>query len=311
MKKDRELLSTLKVNKKTLIIGIFIIIVSLIGGIILYLLVTKDDAISMRDADHLEMYAQIEGEISSVFATSNNDGKLEKYYLINNNDFYYIIKSIEDMTGNIIFGKTKEIPNEIKEYATLYLKEIGVDINDNNFSNYVSNYLLDSTYNKSDELLKIMLMFGMFILIGVIFIIYYLYLLLRRKSFLNKNKIALKEIQRELKEGNLIHNNICKIYLSDNYLLSYDRNIWLCNLENIIWIYPFERRQHGIPTMKSVCIVDKKGNCNMIGIIKCKKNKSQKFYDQFYNDLMKKSPNALHGYSKTNKEKAISMQFKN
>ena len=152
MKKDRELLSTLKVNKKTLIIGIFIIIVSLIGGIILYLLVTKDDAISMRDADHLEMYAQIEGEISSVFATSNNDGKLEKYYLINNNDFYYIIKSIEDMTSNTIFGKTKEIPNEIKEYATLYLKEIGLDINDNNFSNYVSNYLLDSTYNKSDEL---------------------------------------------------------------------------------------------------------------------------------------------------------------
>lgn len=335
MKKNDFWQKLLKPKRFLLVISIVIIVIGLFGGGILSYLVSQEEATELRKVNKEDTFAQIDVElVTSYFATLTTDTSLEKYYFITDSEGYTYIAKIDDQTFKslkanydynystdvnlttpelvTIYGNAEEIPESIKSFAIEYLqKDLGLtEVNKDNFNSVIYPYLINTYVSKTDTIIDIAIIFGLITIVGLITLMVYINRQAKTKKNLNKYRKVLPAIEEELEKNNAVHNQTCKVYITENYLVSYSKELNIVDLNTIIWLYPFEYQSKGIVTSRSICLITKDkhkyniGNVNNLG-----KNKDKE-YNELYHLLLKRTPEALHGYSKENNEKVENMSYK-
>ena len=320
-----------KPRRFILIIGIIIVTFGLFGGGILSYFISQEEPTNLSEVTEEGVFSKIDVElVTSYFATLTTDSSLEKYYLVTEDGYTYIAKIDDDTFASLkenhdynystdpdavapdsvtIVGESELIPDEIKNFAIEYFRDSeGLDINEENFNNLIYPYLIDTYITKTDTIIDIAIVFGVITVVGLILIMVYMNRQTKTKKSISKYQSSLKTIEEELESSTTIHNEICKVYLTENYLISYNDGLKIIELKSISWLYPYEYRRNGVVTNRSICIYTSDKQKYMIGNINAWGKNKDSAYNEMYQLLLEKTPDALHGYSKENKEKALKME---
>ena len=315
-----------KPRRFILIIGIIIVTFGLFGGGILSYFISQEEPTNLSEVTEEGVFSKIDVElVTSYFATLTTDSSLEKYYFVTEDGYTYIAKIDDDTFASLkenhdynystdpdavapdsvtIVGESELIPDEIKNFAIEYFRDSeGLDINEENFNNLIYPYLIDTYITKTDTIIDIAIVFGVITVVGLILIMVYMNRQTKTKKSISKYQSSLKTIEEELESSTTIHNEICKVYLTENYLISYNDGLKIIELKSISWLYPYEYRRNGVVTNRSICIYTSDKQKYMIGNINAWGKNKDSAYNEMYQLLLEKTPDALHGYSKENKEK--------
>lgn len=146
-------------------------------------------------------------------------------------------------------------------------------------------------------------MYGIFSSIGLIMIVIYFVRKNNYKKTMKDYGNIIDKIKGEFESGKAIYNKTSGVFLTDNYLIATNSGLKLIDLNDIVWIYPVKQKNNGITFSESIYVVtsDKKSNIVATFTSLGKKNKAS--FDELYQDIINKAPNALVGYTNENKMK--------
>ena len=250
--------------------------------------------------------------LTDYFATLNDSGDIERFYIVfDENDKIFVVRlddntfnelsSIHEYTYNaeidktnseLITGRTKLIPSEIKNYALDYL--ISMNLNINNIDENIDLFYLDTTITNTFILHKVLYVFIPIFLLELVIIILWIVNYIKRKK---KIKLITEE---ELKDYNNYTN--CHVIVTNNYVVNYKPKLWVIKIDEIKWLYPYEVRNNKKICERNIFIMTKDNKYNIGSIIKFDDEKELE-YGKLYQDLINKSKDALKGYTKENKNK--------
>ena len=318
----KEFKKIVKVKKILLILGIIICFIALSIYLFLNNYLKNEDIIYLNEVDKEYTSSDVEVTLlTDYFATLNESGKLERFYLVfdsfdnifivtlNDEDFndlseiheYTYNDDIKEQESVIIKGRSKEIPEEIKNYALDYLIEMELDVNKDTIDNVVGKFYLDTTITNDYILNKLLIILIPLFIIGVLLILINAIKILKRKNILKV--INNKEI------NNSNHNSLCHIIITKNYLINYKPKLYVIKLDEILWFYPYEARIKKNVSERSIFILTKDNNKYNVGVIHKFDEEYENAYGKLYQDLVNILPDALKGYTKENKEQ-INEKFK-
>ena len=318
----KEFKKIVKVKKILLILGIIICFIALSIYLFLNNYLKNEDVVYLNEVDKEYTSSDVEVTLlTDYFATLNESGKLERFYLVfdsfdnifivtlNDEDFndlseiheYTYNDDIKEQESVIIKGRSKEIPEEIKNYALDYLIEMELDVNKDTIDNVVGKFYLDTTITNDYILNKLLIILIPLFIIGVLFILIDVIKILKRKNILKV--INNKEI------NNSNHNSLCHIIITKNYLINYKPKLYVIKLDEILWFYPYEARIKKNVSERSIFILTKDNNKYNVGVIHKFDEEYENAYGKLYQDLVNILPDALKGYTKENKEQ-INEKFK-
>ena len=318
----KEFKKLVKVKKILLILGIIICFIALSIYLFLNNYLKNEDIIYLNEVDKEYTSSDVEVTLlTDYFATLNESGKLERFYLVfdsfdnifivtlNDEDFndlseiheYTYNDDIKEQESVIIKGRSKEIPEEIKNYALDYLIEMELDVNKDTIDNVVGKFYLDTTITNDYILNKLLIILIPLFIIGVLLILIDVIKILKRKNILKV--INNKEI------NNSNHNSLCHIIITKNYLINYKPKLYVIKLDEILWFYPYEARIKKKVSERSIFILTKDNNKYNVGVIHKFDEEYENAYGKLYQDLVNILPDALKGYTKENKEQ-INEKFK-
>ena len=318
----KEFKKIVKVKKILLILGIIICFIALSVYLFLNNYLKNEDVVYLNEVDKEYTSSDVEVTLlTDYFATLNESGKLDRFYLVfdsfdnifivtlNDEDFndlseiheYTYNDDIKEQESVIIKGRSKEIPEEIKNYALDYLIEMELDINKDTIDNVVGKFYLDTTITNDYILNKLLIILIPLFIIGVLFILINVIKILKRKNILKV--INNKEI------NNSNHNSLCHIIITKNYLINYKPKLYVIKLDEILWFYPYEARIKKKVSERSIFILTKDNNKYNVGVIHKFDEEYENAYGKLYQDLVNILPDALKGYTKENKEQ-INEKFK-
>ena len=326
MKDKKRLQKEFRPKKLICTIGIIIILLGLIGGTILSYLVANKKAEDINSTKETAEYVFLNVDlVTSYFATLETDNTTQKYYFVIADDELYITKLTDDVFASLkanydynyttdssaiappsvtIYGYTESIPEEIKNFAIEYFKESeGLEIAPEDFEDIVYPLIIDTYKTKSATLTEIITISSIITVIGVVLVFIYIANTSKTRKTLQNYKENMADITQELNNKTTFHSELCKVYITDNYLISYKDNLVIVRLNDIVWMYPYEYHQRGVITNKSICLITKDKKKNLIGTITSWQKKKEEPYNELYQFLLKKTPDALHGYSNNNKDK--------
>lgn len=326
MENKRSLKSISKSRKGLLIVGIIIIVVGLFGGGILSYLISIEEPAELSTISEKDEFVKVDVDlVTSYFATLTTDDSLEKYYFITADDRLYIAKLDDETFAKLkanydynystdesasapdavtIMGFSDEIPDEVKKFAIDYFSESeGLELTIQDFEELVYPFLIDTYKTKTDTIMDIATIFGITTVIGLVIVMIYMNNTNKTKKSLHKYQKELSAIEEELDNESTFHSDVCKTYVTENYLISNNNGLKILKLTDIVWLYPFEYRSKGVATQKSIYVITKDGTKNIVGSINSWGKIKEEAYNELYQLLLKKTPDALHGYSKANKEK--------
>ena len=318
----KEFKKLVKVKKILLILGIIICFIALSIYLFLNNYLKNEDVVYLNEVDKEYTSSDVEVTLlTDYFATLNESGKLERFYLVfdsfdnifivtlNDEDFndlseiheYTYNDDIKEQESVIIKGRSKEIPEEIKNYALDYLIEMELDVNKDTIDNVVGKFYLDTTITNDYILNKLLIILIPLFIIGVLLILIDVIKILKRKNILKV--INNKEI------NNSNHNSLCHIIITKNYLINYKPKLYVIKLDEILWFYPYEARIKKKVSERSIFILTKDNNKYNVGVIHKFDEEYENAYGKLYQDLVNILPDALKGYTKENKEQ-INEKFK-
>ena len=318
----KEFKKIVKVKKILLILGIIISFIALSIYLFLNNYLKNEDVVYLNEVDKEYTSSDVEVTLlTDYFATLNESGKLERFYLVfdsfdnifivtlNDEDFndlseiheYTYNDDIKEQESVIIKGRSKEIPEEIKNYALDYLIEMELDVNKDTIDNVVGKFYLDTTITNDYILNKLLIILIPLFIIGVLLILIDVIKILKRKNILKV--INNKEI------NNSNHNSLCHIIITKNYLINYKPKLYVIKLDEILWFYPYEARIKKNVSERSIFILTKDNNKYNVGVIHKFDEEYENAYGKLYQDLVNILPDALKGYTKENKEQ-INEKFK-
>lgn len=318
----KEFKKIVKVKKILLILGIIICFIALSIYLFLNNYLKNEDVVYLNEVDKEYTSSDVEVTLlTDYFATLNESGKLERFYLVfdsfdnifivtlNDEDFndlseiheYTYNDDIKEQESVIIKGRSKEIPEEIKNYALDYLIEMELDVNKDTIDNVVGKFYLDTTITNDYILNKLLIILIPLFIIGVLLILIDVIKILKRKNILKV--INNKEI------NNSNHNSLCHIIITKNYLINYKPKLYVIKLDEILWFYPYEARIKKKVSERSIFILTKDNNKYNVGVIHKFDEEYENAYGKLYQDLVNILPDALKGYTKENKEQ-INEKFK-
>lgn len=326
MKSD-EFLKKIKPKKSLLIAGIVIIICAFASAAFIYFKTIKQEATNLYDVTKEDTYAKIDVELmTDYFAYEKENGYEKRMYLVMDDKYFYIAtlsekvreslkeiydysmldetKGVEKPKPVTIYGKAENIESWQINYLKDWLNGEDGAYTTEELNQMVGSFYIDTYENFEDEIVLLLVSLGTSTIIGAIFIILYLVRMKKFNKYLNTYGDEIEKISRELEEGSAVLNKNCKCILTDKFVVSYQTGLKMIEVNDIVWIYPFEYRQNGVVTQKSVYVITKNGKTNVIANTSAWGKKNRNAFEEFYQELMNKIPNALYGYSKENKEKA-------
>lgn len=332
--KENDFYKNIKVKKTSLIVGIVIFVFCLGLGLILYYSEKNVEYENFTKSISDGVYAKLNVQmLESSFAieTDENSNKKEYYLAYDENENPFIVvldnenmeklRSIQEYTLSVtemakpeaitIYGHTSKIDTEVFKYLQEYLMdEDGNTYGIDDLKNTVGNVYLDTYWKASEQSLSVLIVFGLFSLIGVGLIIYYLISKNKYKKMLKDYGDVLEEVSDEISSGKVIYNKVCGVYITSKYLISYLNGLKIIDLNKIVWVYPFELKQNGISTSKSIYIITNNGKTNVVGMTSSFGKNNKTAYQELYQDIKNALPNILYGYNEENKKMAKELYIK-
>lgn len=322
-----------KVYSKTLlIIGIIICSIGILFGGLFYLALSTPEAIYLDKVTDEFTYSKVDVDLlDDYFATQKLDTKILKYYLAYDNQDkpyvvvlddvnYNLLKDIQDYSFGLtdtkpetltIYGQSKKIEDEAYELLKDYLSDDEYTYSITQIKNAVGTYYLDTYYSPEEDTNFILIFSGTIITIGLMLIIIYIVRIKRSKKLMEKYSDKIERVINDVNNGKGIYNKTCKVFLTNDYIISYGAGLNVIETKDLLWIYQFIMKQNGISTSKILYGVNKFGKSTTITTINGMSKKQNNALDELYQDIINMLPDILYGYSKENKEKIKELTIKN
>jgi len=332
MKKE-DFLKKIKTKKSQLFVGLALIVIGLIGTFVTYYFVDNMKTTKLFDVVEDGTYAELEITLmDNYFATQTIEGVEKRFYLVWDDNYAYVAvldsdsyKALEEVRkysqsndenakkpeGVKVYGTAKLLPKEAIKYLKEWMpKEDGSYYTDEEILNYVGSFYIDTFDNNDGYLAIAAIIGGICNLIGVIMIITYFIRSHKDKKVLDKYSEEIEQIGTAIEEGRATLHQICKTLVTDKYLISYQSGLKLIENSEIVWIYPFEYRQNGAVTQKSIYVITKNGKTNVLATTSAWGRKNKEAFNELYEELANKLTNVLFGYTQENREKAKELYTK-
>lgn len=333
MKKDFN--KMISVKKTLLIWGIILIVLFLGLGYMIYDEEKNAEFVPFDKTVKEETYATLNVDLlDQKFAIETIDSEKRNYYLTYDensyphvvmltNEVFNSLKKINDYTlsdGDVkkpdsitIKGKTRKLDEDAYKFLEEYLNE-GVEEEDKisleRIKQVVGDNYLDTSFDNEEEGITSLIIFGCFSLIGVILIIIYLVKSSNYKKAMKDYGYIVEKFKEEYEKGKVLSYKANGIYLTNEYILTLNKGLKIYNLKDIVWIYRIKQKNTGITVSESLCIVTNDGKSNIITTSPALGMKKKESFEEIYQDIINKLPNALVGYTTENRKKAKEMYKK-
>lgn len=329
MDKEKEFMKNIQAKKGFLIGGILIIVLCLIGEVYAFYNAKKIEKspVTMVESHSKDLgtYACIEvTSMTDYFATYSEDNKeKEKFYFLFDENYVYIanldqksfdkLKTIYDYSYRDedpemkepkpvkVCGNTKTIPDDLKKLAIDNYNAIipNSELTSSNFTSYFGIYYMNTADTPMGNMVYTTIMVGIFAFVGALLVLAHNKRTKLTKSTMNVYEQKLEMIKSEAISEDALYNKKAKMYLTKNYIISYANGFEIIDYKNVVWVYPHELRRNGFVSQKSIYVVTSDAKAHVIATLPAGK-KDRLMFDEIYNTLLLKVPDALKGYTKEN-----------
>ena len=322
--KNKHVLNLKKKSKRTIIIGIVMIIISLVFFYLSSVQNEKDnknikyfnDILESDSKIGLKSYLNISW-LSSEFAV--RDDITDAFYYAYDGNYYYIVfldkeKATEllkmDLKNNPvkIIGVTKNIPDDVKKIA---IEDYNSSIEDGEekltyerFGRVFGNIYLDQTKsistisNISDDYIAIVIGVGASLIIisliltpvGTIFLL----------SIKRISDTDIQILDSEMNNSNSKFYDKVNVYLTPNYLIILDWKMTYYKYTDILWMYSHEDSYNGIRVDKAIEMLTKDAKTTIFAKTVFLTKNQKSVYDEIWNTIASKNPDIMLGYTNEN-----------
>lgn len=328
--KKEEFLKKLKKGKGYLVTGILIIVITVLFILIYYMGVLDDkkNVLALPEVTETYKYASVDVSImTDYFATNDYSGVEHKTYFVFDKERMYIVDINDDYREqlNAVFdysydedenatpaeavtlkGITKTIPDDLKKIAIDSYNDIfkpETKLTELNFDKYFKGIYLDTYEDPTSDMAGLFIVAGMMVFIGGVFVFTYVKMQKTTKKAIASLEGKWDSLLNELDSDQTLYYKAAKLYLTKNYLVSYQNGLEIFHYNDIVWIYPHDYRYNGVLAQKSIYAVTKNAKASRIAIVSANK-KNKKLFEELYSTIENHIPNVLSGYTKENQAKA-------
>ncbi len=327
----------MKGSKTKLIVALVLIAMAIINEFSSYVVMKKemDNPVAYEDVEKVGQYTCIDAEYITYdfanYSSSESSSASMSYYFIEDEENTYIAsmsnstyKKFDDIIEYYenwdeeaekpdsvrVCGLTETIPSTLRTYAVKALNENFEEGNITNamFDEYFKYYINTERGPQEDFQIQSMVA-GVFGFVGLIFAILYLNDKRKTKKTLSKYANELDKIKMEIAAPDTIYNPKTKMFLTSERIVNVASGMEIYDFKDIIWLYPHELRQNGYTTQRSIYVVTKDTKPHMIANISTSK-KNNIAFDELYESLLIRIPDAMHGYTQENRDKVREMSKK-
>lgn len=336
MEKSVELQKLLKKGKGTLITGLIMIIGSIAVVIFAYLSLQDiiKNPVLLNEATKENEYAKVDVNVmTDYFAVNEINEKDNKVYLVFDgenrlymvnlnsearselNDIYdYSFDEDKEFPGAVtIYGTTVKIPSSLQTLAINFYNEWMDEefLTDHNFNDYLGFYYLDTNQKSDSEenMIYAYMVGGLFGIIGICLIGSFFKNKKESKKSLEIFEGNLEKLEEEINRTSTMNYQKYKLFITDNYIVSYLNCLQVVLYKDIVWLYAKEITYRG-STTRTIYVVTKDSKihtvCN-VGVSK----KTKADLEEIYQALLLKLPKkALDGYTNENRLKVKELYVK-
>ncbi len=277
------------------------------------------EAIEIQDISNEDQYVECRVvAITECIADYSKDNKvIDEYYLATDGSNVYIL----DLSKIQYTLLCNELQNEYSEGATIYgistniqteLKQIAIDMYNEayntdeltleNFEDYFTPYLINAKYNPNESATVLKRIGYIFGVLSILFGIYCIFIMIKSRKNIDEfsKEHDLEDLIKQLSSSSKTEYEKSKLIFLKDYIISYSSTLYIINYSDIIWAYPYDYRVYGIVTAKRIVIITKDKKQYIIGNTSTIRKKNKEQYEKCINEIAKRSPNALIGYSVEN-----------
>lgn len=319
--KSEKIKNALKKQKRILYFTVFFLVVALGLGVWAYFEENRDlgESITLHQAiyDGVGEGEYVELTITDkpyVFALYDDD-YAHKYYFLYDDDYSYVgylSVSEADRLAKIDYtkekitlkGRTKKIPSDIKNIGIKAYKEwYGNDaFKDASFDDYFGNIYIDTVTPLHNATLQYVFLFISLILAFTFALVYFFNSKRTKKTISKFTQNELDDICREVEAENIFALEKECMYFTDKYIVNVSNGLDIIKYSDIIWAYPYELKQHGITTSKSIVIYTNDKVRHMLANFNAIGKKSKKTFDETFAFIAGKNSKMLIGFTKENRK---------
>lgn len=248
------------------------------------------------------------------------DDTTDAYYLISDGEYLYIIYMSEEEYKKVynednmddvirITGVTELTTKDVKSlaidaYNDLYTdKEDQISIAD--FDDYFGTVYLNMTKDATDTAGFEYLLGAILLVSGtVVFIVGILRIVTYKNKLKKLDEYDISKVDKEMNNPESFYYESSRLYLTPNYIVNFGFNLDIIKYDELIWMYPTERRVNGIKASKSIVLQDKYGKYHTIASIDIITKAKKEEYEEIWNTISNKNDKLLLGYNKENINKS-------
>ena len=160
------------------------------------------------------------------------------------------------------------------------------------------------------ENICIMLGFITFITGMVMLISYFIKAKKYKKYFKSTSRNELNIINSQLNSKDSFNYKDLKLFLTDNYIVSYINNFYAVKYEDVLWIYEHIQRVNGFRAYTAILVMDKNFKLHTIVQTSLNTKAKKESFDEIIETISNKNKNILMGYTKENRDKIKNMKRK-
>lgn len=319
--KSEKLQKGIKKQKRILYFAAFFILLAIAFGVWAYFKQNSDlgTPISMHQAiyDGVSEDEYVELTITDKpysFALYDDDYG-HKYYFLYDDEYSYVgyLSTKEaDRLSKVNFEKekitlkgiTKKIPTDIKNIGIKAYKQwYGDDVfKDASFDDYFGKIYIDTVTPLRDASIQYVFL-GISLVLAVIFVIIYFLYSKKTKKTINKfTQNELDDICKEVEAEGIKALEKEGMYFTEKYIVNTAGGLDIIKYSDIVWMYPYELKQHGITTAKSIVLYTNDRVKHMLSNFNAISKKSKKVFDEIFTLITEKNTKMLVGYTKENKQ---------
>lgn len=248
------------------------------------------------------------------------DDTTDAYYLINDGKYLYIAYMSEEDYKNVydednmddvirITGVTKLTTKDVKSLAVDAYNDLYTDEEDQisiaDFDDYFGTVYLDMTKDATDTA-GFEYLLGIILLVSgiVVFIVGILRIVTYKNKLKKLDEYDISKVDKEMNNPESFYYAASRLYLTPNYIVNFGFNLDIIKYDELIWMYPTERRVNGIKTSKAIVLQDKYGKYHTIASIDVVTKAKKEEYDEIWNTISSKNDKLLLGYNKENINKS-------
>lgn len=313
----------LKPSKKTLIVLIILVVLSIAGFVASEVMMkpsknekcTSYDTLISLNQDEENKYAKVTMvDLPYEFATKKENGSTERYYFIVDENSYLYIVRLSPKTYQEIEKKYNEdkenFKYELKGYlfnTPSQLKKLAISgynegrtadqkISSSDFENYFGKTYMDDKITPNSDMATVFMMIGFFTSIfSTVTLVIYINSIIRSKLAIKK--YGKEELELELSKDTISAYPKAKIYLTDKYIMSTINGLHVIEYENILWTYIEKRRQNGVTTAKFIIAATKAGKKYYVA-----SNFNEDILAEIITKIYEKNNQALVGFTAENRK---------